>query len=80
VSRNPVSWTLRIVGNSVAQNCVSFVSKRNVSGQPHERDQLRATLNQAAVGLLAQDGVTPALAEKSVTACTLEAKSDTNPV
>jgi hypothetical protein len=30
--------------------------------------------------LLAQDGVTPALAEKSVTASTLEAKSATNPV
>ena len=46
----------------------------------HERYKLRATLNQAAVGLLAQDRVTLALAEKSVTASTLEAKSATNPV
>jgi hypothetical protein len=45
-----------------------------------QRYQLRATLNQAAVGLLAQDGITPALAEESVTAPTLEAKSATNPV
>ncbi len=40
-----------------------------------ERYQLRATLNQAAVGLLAQDGVIPALAEKSVTASTLDPKT-----
>jgi len=34
----------------------------------HDRYQLRAKLNEAAVSLLAQDGVTPALAEKSVSA------------
>jgi hypothetical protein len=33
VPRNPVFWTLRIIEDSVAQNCASFVSKRNVSGQ-----------------------------------------------
>jgi hypothetical protein len=41
----------------------------------HERYQLRATLNQAAVGLLAQDSVIPAPAEKSVTASTLDPKT-----
>jgi len=34
----------------------------------HDRYQLRAKLNEAAVTLLSQDGVTPALAEKSVSA------------
>ena len=49
----------------------------------HQRYQLRAELNQAAVGLLAQDGLpaiqsagTPGLSEKSVAAPALNAKSN----
>jgi small-conductance mechanosensitive channel len=53
---------------------IRYVTRAN------ERYQLRAKLNEAAVGLLAQHDVTPALPEKAITNGTVAAKAVVNPV